>query len=366
MVASIRMSTSEALRAGWLLLRRPLEVRHPHHLQVLITNRCHLACAGCVRTDPSFRPSNRDMSLAAFEGLLERLRPREVTLVGEGDPLLHAELPGLLRAARSAGARTHLASNLSVGDARKLEDLLEAGLDTLRVQLAHSASARFREIKGRDLFASVLERLDLLIALRARRRARGPTIVLEFWIEPDALDELCDHLRLAQAHGIERVQFLARHAQHHRGPLHVTAQHLASLDAAAALARELGLHSNLDDLRARAQAAVAGSGEAREGAPDQGPASCALPWLRAFVDLDGRLGPCADFVTKSRSHPELDPPRVLDNGDPRPYDGSWMRDVRAHFKRGEAPHAICVGCTKGRLATLWNAARLRAPGAQGG
>jgi len=351
----------EALRTAWLLLRRPLEVSRPRHLQVLITDRCNLACAGCARNDPLYRPTNRNMPLASFERLLERLRPREVTLLGEGDPLLHSGLADFVRAARAAHARVHLASNLSVGKAGDLTALVEAGLDTLRVQIAHSASERYREIKGRDLFPAVLERLDLLTAEVSSRRGRGPTIVLEFWIELEALDDLEAHLNMARTHGVRRVHFLPRHGADHRGPLRVVPAHLASLRRARERERALGLRSNLSELCARAEAALAARRPAREAEAASARASCALPWLRAYVDLGGRMGPCADLVTKARSHPELDLPHALTEEDPLPYAGAWMRRLRASFKRGQAPHAICANCSKGRLSTLWGAARLRAP-----
>ena len=88
----------DRLRAAWTLFASPNVVERAYHVQVVVTERCNFACAGCLKSDPENRPSNRDMPLERFERILAGLRPRLVTLLGEGDPLLHGQVVDLVRA----------------------------------------------------------------------------------------------------------------------------------------------------------------------------------------------------------------------------------------------------------------------------
>ena len=173
--------------------------------------------------------------------------------------------------------------------------------------------------------------------------------MLEFWIDSDSAGEVEEHLRLAAAHGVHSVQFLLHRPEQQRGPLSLAEAARQHLRAAAELARRGGLRTNLDALVA----------EPSNGRVEPA-ARCALPWLRAYVDLDGRAGPCVDWVTKARSDADMALDDVASGGPHECFSGPAFRSLRASFRAGEAPHAICSGCTKGRLASLRGAARARA------
>lgn len=331
------LSPLDRLRCGWTLLRSADVVQHPHHLQVVVTDRCHLACSGCLKADPAHRPGNRDMPLERYVQVLERLRPRLVTLLGEGDPLLHRDLAALVAEAAARGARPYLATNLSVGDEALLADLRNAGLTGMKVTLSCSSRRRYRELKGRDLFDAVLERV-----VHARRH--GLPLVLELWLDKASVHEVEEHVAFAAEQGLRRVEFLWSDPHEERHEPVLDDEQVAALERAERLAEERGVRTDLARLRANH-----GSASGRR------PGRCALPWIRAYVGLDGRTGPCVDLVVKGRTEPELDLANAFEDG--APYAGEPLRALRRAFRRGEEPHAICEGCRRGRVGDL--VARLR-------
>ena len=322
------LTALDRLRCAWATLRARGDARRAHHLQVVITDRCNLACTGCSKVELERRPTNRDMPRERLELLLERFAPRLVTLLGEGDPLLHRDLLALVRACVARRARPILATNLSVGAPDDFDALVDAGLAGAKVTLAASQRRRYQHLKGRDLFDEVLARVTHL-------RTLGVPILLELWLDRESVAGAERHVRFAHEHRLRRVSFLWPEPEEERRGGALGPEALASLDRAQRLAQRLGVKSNLHALR-RARA----PGSRQVG-------RCALPWVRAYVDLDGRVGPCVDLVVKRRS--EGAPPLADGFVDARPYASDGLQELRRRFLRGETPHAICEGCRRCRV-----------------
>ena len=147
------------------------------------------------------------------------------------------------------------------------------------------------------------------------------------------------HVGFAHEHGLEQVSFLWSDPREGRQAPELTADQAAHLDDAAQLAAKLGVRTNLAALQ-------------RSHAPDPRPVTgrCALPWLRAYVDLNGNAGPCVDLVIKGRA--EAQAPLSNAFTDEVPFAGESFRHARAAFRRGEEPHPVCAGCARCRIPSL--------------
>jgi hypothetical protein len=101
-----------------------------------------------------------------------------LTLFGAGDPLLHPDLPRIVREANDHGLAVHVRTDL-VGDAPAIDALLDAGPHVVSVDLMAETPATYRAVMGADLFQHVRD--NLARALRVQGRAGGlPTP----WIVP--------------------------------------------------------------------------------------------------------------------------------------------------------------------------------------
>jgi Radical SAM superfamily len=329
-----------ALGVAWTLANRSLVVGRAHHLQVMVSDRCNLACAGCFKSGPVHRPLNRDLSVERFDGLLSRLRPRVVTLVAEGDPLLHPDLELLVSRVRARRARALMATGLTVGDPERLRALIAAGLHGARVILSHTDRETYRQVKGRDLLPDILERLEVFAA--DPRLA----LVVELWFAPQDLDQIEASFPWLLDAGVTRARYLV-HPTLERPRLRLDRTERGQLEAAAARAEALGLRNNLRQIAGRGT--PNGSDRAR----------CALPWLRAYVHIDGRMGPCVDVVNGEPSDGSIHLPDAFDSQSDEPFSGTEFQRWRRAFRRGQAPHRVCEGCQKGCLGSVRGAARLR-------
>lgn len=122
----------------------------PTLLNLSVTTRCNLACPSCARTFTPLKPA--DVSEEAFARILEQVpHAARVVLVGLGEPLLHPQLPRLVRHA-AASREVSLVTNGTLLTRELSRALLEAGLSGLTVSIdATTREALARVRPGTDL-----------------------------------------------------------------------------------------------------------------------------------------------------------------------------------------------------------------------
>lgn len=113
-------------------LRPP--VPRPFGLLAELTYRCPLRCPYC--SNPTqFPPTHSELTTEEWRRVLEEAAELGVlhALFSGGEPLLRADLPLLVAAARAAGLYTNLITSGLGLTRRRAEQLLEAGLDSVQI-----------------------------------------------------------------------------------------------------------------------------------------------------------------------------------------------------------------------------------------
>lgn len=152
----------------------------PLLLHYYITERCTCRCQFCaiwrqpLHTEASMMAVGRNLDEAAALGV------RFVDLTG-GEPLLHPDLPEMLRLARAAGLRTTLTTNGMLYPDRCHE--LAGLVDFLHFSLDAAAPAAHDRLRGAACFDQVMASIDAA-------RALGETPDLIFTATPDNLAHL--------------------------------------------------------------------------------------------------------------------------------------------------------------------------------
>ena len=141
-IVDIYPSVTPALAAGQRLGHQistalatlsPDSIRaRPEKITIAITANCNLRCIGC-RYGRDFMPGEQ-LSLAMVQGVLsdaQAVGVETVRLYG-GEPLLHKELPQMVRHADYLGLKTYVTTNGILLD-RKIDELYDAGLRALSI-----------------------------------------------------------------------------------------------------------------------------------------------------------------------------------------------------------------------------------------
>jgi MoaA/NifB/PqqE/SkfB family radical SAM enzyme len=126
------------------------------------TNRCNLKCVTCIRN--SWNEPYGDMNWSLFQTLIDGLadfpEAKTIAFAGLGEPMLHAELPDMIRLAHERGLRTEMTSNALLLTPVMARRLIDAGLDQFAVSIDGASNDVHENIRP----GSSLERITTNVA----------------------------------------------------------------------------------------------------------------------------------------------------------------------------------------------------------
>ena len=157
-------------------------VGKPVVYQIELTNHCPMTCQMCPRTHAMERPLGH-MALELFQRIVDQASSstRAVFLHHFGDSLLHPQLGDFIGYAAAKGIRTHLSANPALLTKRRIQAIVDGGLNELVLSLdgvtpETSEAVRGRAARNVDLAE---RRIGELIDYRLRTGSSKPFIILQ-------------------------------------------------------------------------------------------------------------------------------------------------------------------------------------------
>ncbi len=280
----------EAAGDGWdAVVDRP-----PVCLYLEVTNRCNLLCTTCPRTFEDLEPAV-DMSWELFTRIVDQVPDlARAVLHGVGEPMMVRDLPRMVRHLKARGVHVLFNTNGTLLDERRGRELVEAGLDELRISLDAAEPRAFKLVRGVDAFERIVENVKAFTARQRELCASAPRVSLWLTGLKETLDQLPRFVELAHELGVAEVYL----------------QRLVFFPGGQGLARpESALFENVDPAeqetlrRAEETARVLGvefnaSGAVEPGisvkrtAGDKPWSLCRRPWTLMYFTATGRALPC--------------------------------------------------------------------------
>src|SRR5438128_144626 len=150
----------------------------PVCLYLETTNRCNLLCTTCPRTFEALEPPG-DMSWELFTAIVDQFPSiQRVVLHGVGEPMMVRDLPRMIRYLKARDTYVLFNTNGTLLTEKKGRELIDSGLDELRVSLDAAEPDAFRAVRGRDMFALIVRRVRAFRALQRELRAETPRVSL--------------------------------------------------------------------------------------------------------------------------------------------------------------------------------------------
>ncbi|MGH7031984.1 MAG: radical SAM/SPASM domain-containing protein [Stellaceae bacterium] len=325
--------------------RGPVAEAEPVCLYLETTNRCNLLCATCPRTFEALEPPG-DMSWELFTRIVDQFpRIARVVLHGVGEPMMVRALPRMIRYLKDRGAYVLFNSNGTLLSARKGRDLIEAGLDELRLSLDAAEPRAFALVRGRDMFARILRNIRAFRALQHELGAATP--LLSLWLTglKETIGQLCDFVRLAHDLGIPEV-YLQRLVYFAEGQGLARPQSALfegddgeesrRVGEAEALARKLGVSFN-----------ASGAGDPASSLKQQDATQpwslCRRPWTLMYFTAHGRAIPCCVAPFSARGYDSF----TLGDATQQSLREIWNGDRYQAFRGAllsDRPSPACAGC----------------------
>ena len=309
-----------------------------------VANRCNSLCATCPLTI-SPQEAARQLSLAELTHLVAQLPDlRRAVLQGIGEPLLNRELPSMIRHLKERDVYVVFNTNATLLTRRRQLELIESGLDELRVSLDGSTPETYRRVRGIPAFDRVVANVAEMVRTQRELGVAHPRV--SFWMTGmvENLPELPGLVELAARVGVPEVYLqrlvfwgegLAVEEQsiyrHHRDEAE------AIIAAAERRARELGV-----------RLAGAGGVAPRESIverPDEREPwrACSRPLRLIYVTAQGNALPCCIAPFTDAPYESIMLGNVLDEGVERVWNGERYQQFRARLQSSQ-PHAACRNC----------------------
>ena len=325
--------------------RGPVAEVEPVCLYLETTNRCNLLCTTCPRTFEALeRPG--DMSWALFTRIVDQFpRIARVVLHGVGEPMMVPALPRMIRYLKDRGTYVLFNTNGTLLTRHKGQELIDSGLDELRVSLDAAEPKAFKQVRGRDMFARIVRNVRTFRTLQRQLAIERPRVSLWLTGLKETIEQLSDLVRLAHEIDVGEV-YLQRLVYFPEG------QGLARPESALfagdddeegrqvreaeALADSLGIGFNASGATDPANSLARGD-EARPWS------LCRRPWTLMYVTAHGRAIPCCIAPFSMRGYDSF----TLGDATQQSLREIWNGPRYQAFRSAllsDRPSPACAGC----------------------
>jgi MoaA/NifB/PqqE/SkfB family radical SAM enzyme len=310
-----------------------------------VTNRCNLLCETCPRTFEDLEPP-ADMSWELFTSIVDQVPGlTRAVLHGVGEPMLVKNLPRMIRYLKDRGIYVLFNTNGTLLAPRKRQELIDTGLDELRVSLDAAEADSFRRVRGKDMFDRIVRNVSEFTALQKQIGVATPVVSLWLTGLKETVDQLPEFVRLAARIGVGEVHLqrlvfddLGRGLARAGSSLFeaTQAEEEAVITAAQALGRALGV---MIDASGATEPGLSLKRE-RDASPWS---TCRRPWSLMYFTAHGRALPCCIAPFSSRGYENY----TLGDATQQTLREIWNGEAYQTFRAqliGEAPPAPCQNC----------------------
>lgn len=317
----------------------------PVCLYLEVTNRCNLLCETCPRTFEELE-APADMSWELFTSIVDQVPGiARVVLHGVGEPMLVKSLPRMIRYLKDRDVYVLFNTNGTLLSPRKHRELIETGLDELRVSLDAADAPTFAAVRGKNLFDRILRNVQGFVALQQELTVTAPRVSLWLTGLRETIAQLPSFVRLAATMGVREV-YLQRLVFDEAGFglaradsslfERLRTQDAEAIEAAQRIAVELGI-------RLDASGAMEPGLSLQRQEQSQPWSACRRPWSLMYFTAHGRALPCCIAPFSARGYASY----TLGDATQQTLREIWNGAPYQSFRRAlltDAPPAPCSNC----------------------
>ena len=325
--------------------------QEPVCLYLETTNRCNLPCGTCPRTFEELEPP-ADMSWELFTQIVDQFPKIErVVLHGVGEPMMVRDLPKMIRYLKDRGTYVLFNTNGTLLNRRKGLELMESGLDELRVSLDAAEPATFKIVRGLDMFDRIVKNVREFTEMQRERNVDTPRVSLWLTGLKETLPQLPAFVRLAHDLGVREV-YLQRLVYFPEGQRqgqqqslarpesslfeHIDSEESRLIREAEEIARTLGVSFN-------ASGATEPGTSLQKKSSDRPWSLCRRPWTLMYFTAHGRAIPCCIAPFSMRGYASF----TLGDATQTSLREIWNGERYQEFRRAllsDDPPKACANC----------------------
>ena len=310
-----------------------------------VTNRCNLLCETCPRTFEALEPP-ADMRWELFQSIIDQVPGlARAVLHGVGEPMMVKSLPRMIRYLKERGIYVLFNTNGTLLAPRKHREIIDTGLDELRVSLDAAEAETFLKVRGKDMFDRIVRNITEFTALQRDIGATRPRVSLWLTGLKETIDQLPDFVRLAARIGVKEVHLqrlvfddLGRGLARVESSLFERTQR--EEQAAIAAAQELGhMHGVTLDASGATEPGLSLK-RSQDGTPWS---TCRRPWSLMYFTAHGRALPCCIAPFSARGYESYTLGDATQQTLREIWNGAAYQDFRAGLL-SDRPPKPCQNC----------------------
>jgi MoaA/NifB/PqqE/SkfB family radical SAM enzyme len=316
----------------------------PVCLYLEVTNRCNLLCETCPRTFEELEPP-ADLAWPLFTKIVDQLPGlKRAVLHGVGEPMLVKNLPEMIRYLKQRGAYVLFNTNGTLLRPSKFQDIIDTGLDEMRVSLDAADAKTYLQVRGKDFFNRIVRDVGKFTAYQQQIGATTPRVSLWLTGLRETVLQLPEFMRLAARMGVAEVH-LQRLVFDEAGFgmaraesslfEQTQAEEQAAIDAAVAIGKSLGVSMDASG------ATEPGLSLKQQG--DQPWTTCRRPWSLLYFTANGRALPCCIAPFSARGYENY----TLGDATQQDLREIWNGQAYQSFRAAllsDTPPKPCQGC----------------------
>ncbi len=311
-----------------------------------VANRCNSKCSTCPLT---FSPqeSAKQLSLDEFKSLASQMPDlRRAVMQGIGEPLLNRDLASMIRHLKERGVYVVFNTNAALLTRRRQIELIDSGLDELRVSLDGSTPETYLKVRGIPAFERVVANVAEMVRTKHERSASSPR--LSFWVTGmrENLAELPAVIELAARIGVEEVYLQRMVFGFGDNALACEDQSIYDgyRDEAEAIIAEAERRSVALGVRFRGADALSPRESIVDRIPQAEPwRACSRPLRLAYVTAQGTALPCCIAPFTDAPYNSITLGNYLRDGIQAVWTGDAYRQFRERLYSSDPP-ASCRNC----------------------
>lgn len=175
----------------------------PWSAKIEPTNICNLQCTYCPREDAPYGLGM--MPLENFQRLVDEIKEHTFIIAIHlwGEPLLHKQLPEMIRYARASKIGTYISSNFNRLTKEQAKSIIESKLDMLTICVDGSEQETYEVFRKGGKLSKVLKNIELFIKTRNEMKSKYPYIEMQFLVTPQTEHEIPRVKQLARQLGVD-------------------------------------------------------------------------------------------------------------------------------------------------------------------
>jgi MoaA/NifB/PqqE/SkfB family radical SAM enzyme len=325
--------------------RGPVADIEPVCLYLETTNRCNLLCTTCPRTFEALEPP-ADMSWQLFTRIIDQFpRIARVVLHGVGEPMMVPALPRMIRYLKDRGAYVLFNTNGTLLSRRRGQELIDSGLDELRVSLDAAEPEAFKLVRGRNMFARIVRNVRTFRTMQRELGIDRPRVSLWLTGLKETVAQLPDFVRLAHGMDVAEV-YLQRLVYFPEGQGFArpeSALFAGGDDEEGRLVREAETLANDLGITFNASGATDPTASLTPGNEARPWSLCRRPWTLMYITAHGRAIPCCIAPFSMRGYDSFTLGDATQQSLREIWNGSRYQAFRSALLSDKPPPA-CASC----------------------